>query len=557
MKFLMLAAFLMSGDPAPKFEAVDAHVAAKTANAFPRTGLVRAGRYEVKNATIVDLVRIAYGFDADKVYGGPNWIEMDRFDVIGKVPADSNAESHKQMLQAALEERFGLAVHKDTKPLPVFVLSAGKKPQLKEAAGTEESGCKPQSASAAPPPPGEGGGGAVRLMMSSNNGPPITLDLGPGMTVQYHCRNMTMQAFAAGLRTMIGTSLSNGTITDETGIKGGWNFDLKYSMQMMGPMMGDTGGRISIYEAIEKQLGLKLEERQLPTPVIVVDKVNRTPSPNPPETSVALPPIPVPTEFEVATIKPVTGGMGPGMTMMRYSMQPGGRLVSEGMPLQFLLSRAFNTNNNEMIVGMPSFGSDRYELIAKVPGASGSNIDADVVAPMLLNLLKERFGLKYHTEDREVSAYSLMAAKPKMKKADPESRTFCKTPPPSSGTPPGSRVLTCQNVTMAQFAERLQNLSPELSWPVADATGLEGGWDLTLTFSMARPMMVGMPGMMAGRAAEGGGGGGAAMPSASDPTGGVTIFSAIEKQLGLKLEKEKRKAPVFVIDHIEQKPIEN
>src|SRR5437016_2948213 len=112
--------FGQSPETPPKFEAADVHVSAKTPtgatgnNQFARTGPVRGGRYEVKTATMVDLIRIAYGFDADKILGGPNWLEMDRFDVIGKVPADSTPETQKLMLQSALEDRFKLVLHKDT-----------------------------------------------------------------------------------------------------------------------------------------------------------------------------------------------------------------------------------------------------------------------------------------------------------------------------------------------------------------------------------------------------------------------------------------------------------
>ena len=138
-----------------------------------------------------------------------------------------------------------------------------------------------------------------------------------------------------------------------------------------------------------------------------------------------------------------------------------------------------------------------------------------------------------------------------MKKADPASRTSCKNPIAAPGTPPNSRGMICQNTTMAQFAERLQNLAPELNWPVLDATGIEGGWDFTLTFTQSFPMFNG-PG-------RGGDAGppGANVPTASDPTGGITIFDAMEKQLGLKLEKQKRLMPVIVIDHMEQKPTDN
>jgi uncharacterized protein (TIGR03435 family) len=202
----------------------------------------------------------------------------------------------------------------------------------------------------------------------------------------------------------------------------------------------------------------------------------------------------------------------------------------------------------------PKFANtDRFDITAKAAmGPSAGSLDNDTMAPMMRALLADRFKMTYHTEERPVTAYSLVAAKPKMKKADAASRTFCKNVNAPPGSPPGSRVLNCQNITMAQFAERLQNLTQELIWPVVDATGIEGGWDFSLTFSQSAMMMA----MAAGR------GGDASqsptgVPSASDPTGGLTIFEAVEKQLGLKLEKQKRSASVFVVDHIEQKPTDN
>jgi uncharacterized protein (TIGR03435 family) len=451
------------------------------------------------------------------------------------------------MLQSTLEDRFKLVFHKDTRALPTYALTVGKKPQLKEASGEEETGCRPSSAA----PAGAPAEGRIQLMMANpNGGAATTLVLGPGMTVQYNCRNITMEAFAAGLRGMIGANVGTNNVLDETGLKGNWNFDLKYSMNLNGLPGDQAGDRISIFGAVEK-LGLKLEEKQVPTPVLVVDKVNQKPSPNPPDVAEALPPIPVPTEFEVASIKP----SDPGGRGGRFQMQPGGRLVSENMPLRFLVNRAFNTNNGDQVVGLPpSAATDRYDIAAKVPpgGPTVGPMDNDAIAPLILSLLKDRFKMTYHTEDRPLAAYSLVSGKPKMKKADPESRTYCRNTNAPVGAPPGTRLLKCQNITMAQFAERLQNMSPELNWPVVDATGIEGGWDFSLMFSM-RGMA--MPGPR-----RGGGDGeqpGAALPTASDPNDGYTLFEAMEKELGLKLEKQKRSLPVFVIDHIEQKPTEN
>ena len=550
-----------AADETAKFEAADVHVSPKLASQmdqFVRTSPVRAGRYEIRKATMVDLIHNAYGYDTDKILGGPNWLEMDRFDIAAKVPEGSNAEAHKQMLQTLLQDRFKLVVHKETKPLPTYALVAGKKPLLKEAEGSEQTGCRPSTS--APAGAAAGGRGFGRIMTMSPDGQQTTFILGPGGSLEYHCRNISMEAFAANLRTMFGANLGTNPIRDETGLKGNWNFDLTYSLQMFGSMGSDNATHVTIFNAVEKQLGLKLEDRQIPTPVIVVDSVERTPSPNPPGTADVLPPMVFPTEFEVASIKPVDPGAGRGG---RYQMQPGGRLVADGMSLRFLIQRAFNTFNNETIAGIPGFAdSDRYNIVAKAPAVGGApltNMDMDAVAPMMLALLKDRFKLAYHTEDRPVSAYALVAAKPKLKKADPNSRSTCKNATPPAPAPPGTRTLTCTNVTMDQFAERFQGMGPDFNWPVANETALEGGWDLTLSFNQ---MAMFNAGMMGGR---GGGRGGAAeanpeagaMPTASDPTDAITIFEALEKQLGLKLEKQKRSMPVIVIDHIEQKPTEN
>src|SRR5438552_1562767 len=96
--FVSGAIFGQSSGTAPRFEIAGIHISPKTANPFFRSGAPRGGRYEMKNATMVDLIRIAYGFDPDKVLGGPNWLELDRFDVTAKLPAGSTPETQKQML---------------------------------------------------------------------------------------------------------------------------------------------------------------------------------------------------------------------------------------------------------------------------------------------------------------------------------------------------------------------------------------------------------------------------------------------------------------------------
>jgi uncharacterized protein (TIGR03435 family) len=287
-----------------------------------------------------------------------------------------------------------------------------------------------------------------------------------------------------------------------------------------------------------------------------------------PDIAAKLPPAP-PLEFEVADIKPRDPNArqtGP----IQMGVLPGGRVNLPGIPLRLLISLAWNVpaNTNNPIIGAPKWlDTAGFDIIAKLPSdavpANGTNVPLQELGPALQALLIERFKMKVHFEDRSVDAYTLVALKPRLKKADPSTRTGCKTPPNAgivisrtSGLP--SRTLNCQNITMAQFADQLQLIAgPYVVHPVVDTTGLDGAWDFTLSFSPIPPQQ--MATMMAGaRAGLPPGAAGPGDNTASDPIGGgVSLFDAVEKQLGLKLEIQKRTYPVFVIDHIEEKPTEN
>jgi len=542
--FLSGAAFGQSTRQRPTFEIADVHVSPRinTINILGRIGStldfgtsLRDGRYEVRNATMVDLIQTAYSVEADRVAGGPNWLELDRFDVTARVSPNTPQATLKLMLQSLLADRFKLVVHNDTKPMPRLVLSVGKgKPKLKEADASGRTGCQSQLARTQAPAPGD-----VNVIM-----------------MNVSCRNITMEAFTAELKGIGGGGYVTNVVVDSTGLKGSWDFDIKLTEK--GLLQRAGSGGITVFDAIDKQLGLKLEEQKLPTAVIVVDRVNQKPSANPPAAAQKLPPLP-PAEFEVALIKPT----GTGERLQSLGFQTGGRVnISGGLiPLKSLISSAWNLDPNQELIGAPKWlDSARFDIMAKMPaaslGANGGPPPVQDLASMLQALLVDRFKMKIHYEDQLVTAYALVAAKPKLKKADSSTRTGCKLGNGPAAGPPGlpSRTVSCQNMTMAQFADQLQSIAgpyggPYVHYPVVDATGLDGGWDFSFAFSP-----------IAASQAAGTGNpflGGPAGPTASDPVGGVSLFEAIDKQLGLKLEAQKRTYPVFVIDHIEEKPTDN
>ena len=498
----------------PRFEAADIHLSPSATNPYNYAsgGVLRGERYELRKATMLDLIKTAWNVDADTILGGPNWLELDRFDIYAKAPRDAPPETVRLMLQALLRDRFGLVIHEDTRPLPAFALTVGQnKPKPTESKGSPVPGCEYQP--------------AISLFQ---------------VYQVYACRNITMDTLVQRLRAIAPDYLA-APVVNETGLEGTWDFDLKWNNRSR--ILQPDANRTTIFDAVDQQLGLKLAPKSAPAPVLVVDRVNEKPTPDPPETEKLLPPRAV--QFEVADIKPSRPGE---LFVSRVSHD---RYELRAIELGPAIFDAFDIQHppRNLIAGIPKWGSDRYDVTAKLPddmvGPTG-DAWADDLRLLLRNLLIERFGIKFHYEDRPVSAYTLVSAKPKMKKADPSHRSNCKEArvianDPRDSNPRLDRLVTCQNVTMAQFAALLQGLAYSyVGTPVENATRLEGAWDFTLSFSS--PQFLSSP---------------ATGENAPDANGAISLEDAIGKQLGLKLEKRQRPVPVLVIDHIEEKPTEN
>ncbi len=514
----IVTAVLFSGTAfGQAFDLADVHASPRSLHPHLRAGL-RDGRFEIRTATMADLIAAALGVEPDKVAGGPNWLDMDRFDITAKVPAGATLQTLRPMLQALLKERFGLTVHMDQRPMAAYVLSTGQgKPKLKQSEGSGPPGCQPQAA-----------------------------EVGP---VTANCRGLTMEAFAQQLRGLAGDYLTS-AVVDKTGLEGPWDFTLKWTPRERLVAAGSEG--INIFDAIGNQLGLKLQLQQAPTPVVVVDRVNEQPTENPPGVASGLPPSPAP-RFEVATIKPTD----PRFQGVRVQTPPDGLVNIRGVTMSFLIQTIWFITP-DMIAGAPKWlDTARWDIEAKAPSAPGSppQMDMDSLIAMTRELIEDRFKLKTHIEQRVVPAYTLTASKPKLRRAEPANRTGCKEGPGADGKDPRvtnpalSRLVTCHNVSMAQFVEFLPNIANALNplngairSAVLDSTGLAGTWDFTLSFS---------PTMGVGPVPADAGAG------PTDPNGEVSIFDAVSSQLGLRLSLEKRPAPVLVIDHIEDEPTDN
>jgi uncharacterized protein (TIGR03435 family) len=274
-------------------------------------------------------------------------------------------------------------------------------------------------------------------------------------------------------------------------------------------------------------------------------------------------------EFEVATVKP-SAPQQMGRMMMGMRGGPGSddpsRYSCSNCSLMMLLTEAYGVQRNQ-ISGPHLLDSEHFDIAAKVPPGTTK----EQFRQMIQSLLAERFHLKLHRETKEMPIYELEVAKggPKLKEsaaAPPDSASPAPGQPLRSdkdGYPmlphgrgsimamaPGRARLQGEQETMDQLAARLSMM---VGRTVKNGTGLTGKYDFVLSFAPDLSMMnIGMP--KPPPDADGRGPGPAA-PSSDDSA--PSIFTALQEQLGLKLEQKKGPVDLLVIDHVEKTPVEN
>ena len=535
LTWLWLTCLIPAVAQQPKFEIADVHNST-TLRAYVVSfgGVMREGLYMNREATMLSLIKDAYGVSDDDIAGGPGWLTYDLFDIVARVPAGTTPATANLMLQSLLAERFGLVVRHDTRPVPRYVLTVGKNgSKLKHANPSDTPECKPQQLPASPP-----------------------ADIAATPNAKMACHNLTAAAIAENLRQMAGGYLDH-DLVDATKLDDSWDFDLEWTPRAALAAKGADG--ISVFDAVEKQLGLKLELQNLPMPALAVEAVHRKPTPNPDGISAML--AVSAARFEAASIKPVN----PSDPPFNGILYTGGSQMHAGGTLRHLIAMALQISPNaasDLVVGLPkSADSQRWDIIAKVPSTGEGAVNIvrgrptpppfSVACEMLRGLLLDEFELKTHTETREVTVYALTAGKgkPKMMPAGDSERAGCK-PDPNAPRPITNMGLmtACKNTTMADLAEDLQRMAAAyMDHPVVDATGLEGGWDFVMGWTPKAQLQ-------SARQADADQQSNPAV-QAADPNG-ITAFEAVERELGLRLVKQKRTIPVIVVDHVAEKPIE-
>lgn len=492
---VLLLASCVAFAQTPQFEVADVHVSKPGSRA--QGGLLPGGRVELHGFTMLNLISFVYGVDEDMVVGGPKWLDTDRFDITAKGPKNTTEESSKRMVQALLADRFKLIMHTEPEPGPAFALTAGKKLLIKEAASADDGGCEPKVEQ-------------------------------PWIT--FTCKNLTMTQFADRVHQWAGGYLDHPVI-DQTALKGGYDFAIRWTGR---GALANTPDGLSIFDAVDKELGLKLEAKKLPIPAMVIDSVNETPTPNAPGVKEDLP-ISA-TEFEVADVK-----MSRPDEKMNGRVLPSGRVDLEAFPLREAIKFAYDIQDDAGLVAPKWLESAKFDIHAN----AGSAVSMDALRTMMKSLLADRFKLTVHKEDQPVPVYVLLAGKkPKLEPSTGADRAGCKRSVPNN-----MMLYECKSTTMAQFVEGIHQVAGGYlgDHPMIDGTELTGSYDFSLTWTPVQALPAG----------KGRGPADAAAPGVASDPGGLTVFEAIDRQLGLKVETQKRPMPVVVIDHINQTPTEN
>ncbi len=230
--------------------------------------------------------------------------------------------------------------------------------------------------------------------------------------------------------------------------------------------------------------------------------------------------------FDVASVKVDTVGIneGPGRGMEDVQHTPNS-LTMRNVRLSTCIRWAYGLNESQ-VSGPDSINSERYDIAAK----TGRTVDESQMKLMLQALLAERFHLAFHKQAKELSIFTLNVARngPKLKESAEG----------GEGVQDGNMMkLSAQRTTMEQLASMLSRL---LGSAVVDATGLKGKYDFEIDLRDYIP------------------------EKCRDAPCGIAevnvpnmVVSAIQTQLGLRLDSKKQQAEVYIVDHADRSPVEN
>ncbi|HVY92283.1 MAG TPA: TIGR03435 family protein [Bryobacteraceae bacterium] len=238
--FACLPCFAQIPADSPGFEAASIRPAEMRG---PDSLVTSPGTFTARNESLLRLICWAYDTPQFQVTG-PDWLREERFDVIAKSPNGGDDDRLRLMLRKLLADRFGLKAHADQKEMQVYAVTLAK--------------------------------GGFKMPESTDDGPPVFDRGGPTLLTAHH---VTMKDFAEKVSEPLGRP-----VLDETGLKGKYEIkiDVAAYMQSNGQTLGE--GQVDVmavlFNALQQQLGVKLESKKETVNMLTVDHVEKQPTEN-------------------------------------------------------------------------------------------------------------------------------------------------------------------------------------------------------------------------------------------------------------------------------------
>jgi bla regulator protein BlaR1 len=492
--------------------------------AIYQTNLGTSNGLAITNTPLQQLIEFAYEVQGDRIAGTPAWFNTELFDVDAKIDSstadklqkldpDQRTFARRRMLQALLADHFKLAVHRETRQLPVYaLLIAESGPKLKEATPGNIYADGVKGPDGAPLGPGK-------------------MTFGPlgTSTLKVTAQALPIPSFLRTLSLQVGR-----TVLDMTGLTGNYDFTLQWAPLLPKDAVISPASGSSIFQAVRQQLGLKLEPKTAPLEMLVIDHAELPSASNSADTTTE-------PAYESVSITPNKLG-GDRLPLIMFG--PDG-FSTKNTSLQQVIRLVYGVEDDR-IVGAPAWlASDKYDVEAK---ESSDADDPRRLSPdqrvseqgrMLQAVLADRLKLVLHRETRDLSVLTLAIAKggPKLQESKPGDThpNGFKGPGPDGVARPGGIHFAGNNKFIAQGVP-IRTLQSQLSWQlrrtILDETGLSGTYDFTLQLPDSVPLGIDNQ----------------APPESYEPA----LSTAIEQQLGVKLEPRRASLEVLVIDHVEK-----
>jgi uncharacterized protein (TIGR03435 family) len=210
--------------------------------------MLGAHQFQARGYTVRNVISAAYNMPPKAVTGGPDWIDVERYDITAVTPGEARPPLEKQMdmLKTLLSGRFKFVFHTEPKEFPVYLLSLGR------------------------------GGIKMKETATPDAQPTLVSTVYPGDRIVMPARNATMAQFASTLQ----RAILDRPVLDKTQLSGSYDFDLEWTYDdtqfggNLPPLAPQTSGKPDLFAALQ-QLGLKIDSGRAAIDTIVIDHVDK------------------------------------------------------------------------------------------------------------------------------------------------------------------------------------------------------------------------------------------------------------------------------------------